>query len=862
MLFTSKIFRRFLVVFLALSLIPSIIAALVILRYSIAEVHKQSLTQLHILAESVESQVLKQLVYLKDKTTEFSSDKFIINTVTKYYRNPTYKQIIDHLNRYVTFAKLPTFPECIETFIMDINGMVIASSSAPNIGKDLSNTDYFFHGQKSAYASDIFREKGTGQITWIVSAPLVDKPGGKLVGVLADRINPQTLSDITTGRDLFAVGGKSKSVQIGKTGEVYIVNRDKVMITESRFLDDVALKMSVDTKLVSHTVTKGEICMDNHLDYRGVPVIGASKFIQEMGWIIIAEMDYKEAFAHIRRLQTIILIGIGILIPGIFFTTWVITYRFTRPIMRLIQADSAVIQGNQTLSIIPDHEIPAHELGDVMQSRNKMLLNLKEMKVLTQSQEKYRLLVENIPDIVWTSDQNGNTTFIDSKVEKVCGYTPEEYYKSADTWFGSIHPEDIETLKETYAALFTANKKYDIEYRLKKKDGTWIWVHDRSIKIYEKDGVMYADGIFSDITVRKQAEDALRRRVEFEKTVALISTRFVTLSEFDHAVSTSLADAGRLCGAGRAYLFQFRDNGNIMDNTHEWCDVGVTAEMQNLQNIPSTTFPWLMDNLRNGHVVHINDVSRMPSDAVAEKAEFEREDIKSIVVLPIYGEKIGFAGELAGFVGFDNVKAAVPWHEDDIAMLGIMAEIIGTAIARKQSEERIRHMAYHDGLTNLPNRILFHDRLKVSLFHAKRNKRIVSVMMLDMDKFKTVNDTLGHPIGDMLLKVVAERLIHCVREGDTVARMGGDEFIIVLPDLAQVHDAALVAQKILDALRQPFHINSHEIHTTASMGISIYPFNTDDPDTLIKQADIAMYVSKEKGRNTCHFHKPEINSDA
>ncbi|MCE7913005.1 MAG: diguanylate cyclase [Candidatus Brocadia sp. AMX3] len=354
---------------------------------------------------------------------------------------------------------------------------------------------------------------------------------------------------------------------------------------------------------------------------------------------------------------------------------------------------------------------------------------------------------------------------------------------------------------------------------------------------------------------RKQSEEALRRRIDFEKTVANISTRFVTLSDFNNAVFKSLADAGRLSEASRAYLFQFRDNGKIMDNTHEWCDEGVASEIQHLQNLSVAMLPWLMENLHAGKVIHIADVSKMPPEAAAEKEEFKRQSIKAILILPVYAEK-----ELSGFVGFDNIVAIDPWHEEDIALLRIMAEIIGNAIARRQSESRITYMAYHDTLTNLPNRNLFHDRLKVAIVQAKRNGRMVAVMILDLDHFKTINDSLGHHIGDLLLKAVAERLTRCVREGDTIARTGGDEFTIILPDLVHALNTIIVASKIIDALNQPFRLEGHEIHISTSIGISLYPLDADEKADLVKKADIAMYLSKARGKNTYRFYKSDMNT--
>lgn len=354
---------------------------------------------------------------------------------------------------------------------------------------------------------------------------------------------------------------------------------------------------------------------------------------------------------------------------------------------------------------------------------------------------------------------------------------------------------------------------------------------------------------------RKQAEKSLKRRIDFEKTIASISTRFVILSDLNNAVNIALADTGRLSGASRAYLFQLRDNGNVVDNTHEWCNNGIQPEIQNLQNIPVSMFPWWKKNMYAGNTIHITDVSQMPPEAAAEKEILEKQGVKSLLALPVYAEK-----RLAGFIGFDNTVATGTWNEDDLNLLRITAEVIGNAIARKQSEAIINHMAYHDALTNLPNRILFQNRLEVAILHAKQNERVIAIMIIDLDNFKIINDSLGHHTGDLLLKAVAERLMQCVRKRDTIARMGGDEFMIILHELHQIHDAAIIAQKILRTLYQPFQLEGHEIYTSASIGISLCPQDANDAEDLIKHADIAMYLSKEYGKNKYRFYKSDLNT--
>lgn len=178
---------------------------------------------------------------------------------------------------------------------------------------------------------------------------------------------------------------------------------------------------------------------------------------------------------------------------------------------------------------------------------------------------------------------------------------------------------------------------------------------------------------------------------------------------------------------------------------------------------------------------------------------------------------------------------------------------------RKRSEERIKHIAYHDPLTNIPNRTLFKDRLEREIVRAKRNNQMLGVMFLDLDKFKEINDTLGHDVGDRMLQSVAKRLDGCLREGDTVARIGGDEFLLLLPEVDHKANITMVSDRIINSLKQPFNFNGHEFYITTSIGITICPEDGDEAEILLKNADTAMYYAKEKGRNNYQFYRPTMN---
>ncbi len=174
----------------------------------------------------------------------------------------------------------------------------------------------------------------------------------------------------------------------------------------------------------------------------------------------------------------------------------------------------------------------------------------------------------------------------------------------------------------------------------------------------------------------------------------------------------------------------------------------------------------------------------------------------------------------------------------------------------------MRHLAHHDALTDLPNRVLLTDRITQAVSLAERNRTRVAVMFLDLDRFKTVNDSLGHSVGDKLLQEVSSRLRLCMRTSDTVSRLGGDEFVILMPDMAYPGDIAVAAQKVLDAVSRPYNIDGHELVSTPSVGIAVYPGDGTDVDTLLRNADAAMYHAKENGRNNYQFFTQDMNARA
>jgi diguanylate cyclase (GGDEF)-like protein len=214
-----------------------------------------------------------------------------------------------------------------------------------------------------------------------------------------------------------------------------------------------------------------------------------------------------------------------------------------------------------------------------------------------------------------------------------------------------------------------------------------------------------------------------------------------------------------------------------------------------------------------------------------------------------------------------EIEASPLWNADGtlhgiLEVIRNITEDLSAETQLREHRERLHHLVYHDALTSLPNRVLLQDRLSRMMIKAKRNNTFVAILFLDLDRFKKINETLGHDVGDKLLLEVARRLENCVRKSDTVARLGGDEFAVLLDDLRDIKFVAVIARKILHALSKPILIQKYELYATSSIGISLYPNDSEDEDVLLRSADTALYRAKDAGKNNYQFYTADMNTRA
>ncbi|MEH1889219.1 MAG: EAL domain-containing protein [Nostoc sp.] len=363
--------------------------------------------------------------------------------------------------------------------------------------------------------------------------------------------------------------------------------------------------------------------------------------------------------------------------------------------------------------------------------------------------------------------------------------------------------------------------------------------------------------IVRDITEQKQATAELRQRDRLLQAVAEAANYLLGEMNSETGIDRALAVLGEAAKADRAYLFQNHPHpatGEIAVSLRfEWTHSFIQPTHHHWQNQPyqaSGLARWYTVLSRGESISGLTQ--KFP---VAEQEFLIRDGIQSLILVPLRLEN-----ELWGYLGLADCTFERHWSRHEESTLLTMAASIISTQQRQQVEEKIRYQALHDVLTGLPNRLLFNEMLGKTLPNATRNGESLAVIFLDLDRFKIINDTLGHTLGDQLLQNVTQRLKDLLRGGDTIARWGGDEFTILLPRVNDIEEVKQVAQRILQALEDAFHLQGHELYVTASLGIALLDNNSPDAETLIQHADAALYYAKDKGRNNYQFYSVSLSA--
>jgi len=361
--------------------------------------------------------------------------------------------------------------------------------------------------------------------------------------------------------------------------------------------------------------------------------------------------------------------------------------------------------------------------------------------------------------------------------------------------------------------------------------------------------------IIRDITEQKKAEIELRQRDRLLQAVAEASNCLVVEMNYETAISKALAVVGEAARADRAYLFKNHTHssmGSAVSLQCEWYRPHLQAARPHWQNqlYQSEGLSRWYNILFHGQ--SLNELTRELPDA--ERELLRSDGVQSLLLVPLRSE-----GQFWGFLGLADCTQERYWSKHEESTLLTMAASISGAWQRRQVEEKIRYQALHDLLTGLPNRLLFNELLAKAIANALRRQESLAVMFLDLDRFKVINDTLGHTLGDRLLQLVARRVRGCLRSGDTVSRWGGDEFTILLPRIEYLEEVTQAACRILKTLEEVFHLDGHELYISASLGIAVLDEHSPDAEALIKHADAALYHAKDAGRNNYKYYATSLS---
>ena len=482
----------------------------------------------------------------------------------------------------------------------------------------------------------------------------------------------------------------------------------------------------------------------------------------------------------------------------------------------------------------------------------------------------FRRTLESALDCIVTTDAEGRIVEFNPMAERVFRYSRDDVIgrKLSDIL---VPPQLRRRHERSMRRLLTRDQESMLNRRIEtialRGDGTTIPVELMMQRITDTDPPLFT-GFLRDISERKRAESRILRLNRLYRTLSH------TIALIVRATDRATLFNG-ICRIAREHGFivpwvalldtrsgKLELAAHVQDEPFELPSMSLDPQLPGGRG-PSATA------LREARIVICNDVRNTPECGVSVE-RCERYGIGAIAALPLimHGKVIGVFSLKSSVAGYfdEDISQLLREMAGELAYalerLDLQAEHQRTLTALEESKERFKHLAHYDPLTELPNRSVFYERLSHGIVQADRHRWTVGEMFIDLDRFKNVNDTMGHTTGDSLLRQIAARLVDCVRAEDTVSRLSGDEFAVVLARLGGEDDAGIVAAKILERLRMPFVVDGAEIAVSASIGITLYPGDADTADVLMRNADIAMYNAKSRGRDNYQFYTAELNERA
>jgi diguanylate cyclase (GGDEF)-like protein/PAS domain S-box-containing protein len=468
-------------------------------------------------------------------------------------------------------------------------------------------------------------------------------------------------------------------------------------------------------------------------------------------------------------------------------------------------------------------------------------------EALRATNEQLQTLVQSSPLAIYTRDRDGMLTSWNPAAERMYGWSAAEVLGKP---LPSVPGEARGASDALRMRLLAGEKFIKYEGRRLRRDGTPIEIDAFLGQLLDSAGnVSGIIAAVADVTERKQVE---ARQAMEHKVTRLIAEHESLEKVMPEVIRTICESLGLACGARR--IWDPAEQKIACAETWSIPVPEVEAFMEasrEPRSLPGTSGGLIRRTLATGEPTWIADVTQDPSFRRGPLAV--QAGLRGAFAFPIR-----FGNETLGVMEFFSRASRQP---DEVLLQSTrsIGSQIGQYMARKQAEERVLHLAHYDGLTGLPNRTLFHQRVGHALARARRTGLRLAILFIDLDRFKNINDTLGHDAGDRVLNVISGRLRKCLREVDTIGRLGGDEFVVLLEDLPDLEQVAAVARKILAEIGEPIALTEQEVHISGSIGISTFPDDSEDMQGLMKNADISMYRAKEQGKDNYQFYSAMMN---
>jgi diguanylate cyclase (GGDEF)-like protein/PAS domain S-box-containing protein len=671
------------------------------------------------------------------------------------------------------------------------DGSVLASTIDSHEGSSAADQPCYLNGRQETYVRNVFYSDLLGVVTMEIATPIMDETGAA-AAVLVGMVDLAELTDIMTAGSRFY-----------ESEETYLVNDMSLLVTETRYTEDLAMKVAIETEGVEACLTNQDSGFGLYNDYREVGVIEGHLWIEERDLCILTEVDQSEAFASVIALRnTLFAIGVGLALIATLAAI-LIARNITEPVQKLVQGTQEIGQGNL------DHHIVVSsrdEIGHLADAFNEMTAERKKAdRVLRDSQQLLEKTFSSLKEAVLIIDaSSGLIVSCNPSVSEVFGYDEEEIH-GRSTEFLHIDKVTYDHFMWELMPVLDSGDAFHSEFQMQRKSGDVFFSEITVTEIRngngERQSLVY---VIRDITDRKQAESELRLLDKvFGNTIEGI------------VITDSLAN---IITVNEAFT-------DITGYTQEDV-VGKNPRLLKSDYHSPEFYKKMWDDLLTDGQWHGELRNRRKSGEV--------------------------------FPGWQTISAV----KNDQGNTTHYVSVVNDITQIKKAEERLQHLATHDVLTSLPNRNLFQNNLNKAMMRAQQMEMKAAVVFINLDRFTLINDTLGQEGGDEVLKAVAGRLQTCKRDNDTAARMGSDEFTLILEDLPGPQEAQKVAERVLEKIGKSMTIDGHDFIIPSSIGISLYPGDGEDAQTLLNNATAAMARAKQQGGSSFQFYTKEMSTQS